>query len=226
MLLARFILTIVAFAGLASALFAGTFTFTTLSDPSATGGTSASGINDEGQIVGTFIGPNVCAPYGLVCTNNGFLYDGGTFTNRALGSDFTGINNLGQIVGYSLYLGSSFNYVPSAFLYSGGVSTAIPTPCSYFDGTLEHGFLYGNGIFTTIDDPLASAGSYPSQSDGTMVNGINSEGQIVGSYTVATGQEYGFVATPGALPEPSTLSLAFAASLFLLGCGARKLLRD
>ena len=45
-----------------------------------------------------------------------------------------------------------------------------------------------NGVYTTIDDPLAT--------DGTSVWNINNVGQIVGSYSDATGS-HGFVDTNG-----------------------------
>jgi hypothetical protein len=49
-----------------------------------------------------------------------------------------------------------------------------------------HGFLDINSTFTTIDDPLATAG--------THITGINNSGEIVGYYTDGTGN-HGFIAT-------------------------------
>src|SRR5437899_2761658 len=69
-------------------------TFSTIDFPGAMGSTTANGINDRGQIVGTF---------GGVLGNHGFLLDKGTFTTIDFpGSVFNvafGINNRGQIVG-------------------------------------------------------------------------------------------------------------------------------
>ena len=67
------------------------YTYTTIDDPSATSqGTTAFGINDAGQIVGS-------------SGDHGFLLSGGTYTalNDPLGFDTTafGINASGQIVG-------------------------------------------------------------------------------------------------------------------------------
>src|ERR1035438_9058537 len=95
-----------------------TYTFSPIDDPLATtGGTDASGINDLGQIVGSY----GSFPY------HGFLYSGGTYTplnapgatNSTVAYD---INNLGQIVGLYqdssgaehgfLYIGSTFTYTP------------------------------------------------------------------------------------------------------------------
>lgn len=65
----------------------------------------------------------------------------------AIQSGAASINNLGQIVGgYQLSDGS------------------------------RHGFLYSGGVFTTIDDPNATAGS--------EALGINQSGQIVGAYNL------------------------------------------
>ena len=59
----------------------------------------------------------------------------------------------------------------------------------YFDNIhRDHGFLYSNGTFTTIDDPLAVDG-------GTAAMGINNQGQIVGDYYNGDGT-HGFVANP------------------------------
>jgi len=77
------------------------------------------------------------------------------------GTDAFGINAMGQIVGL------------------------------YEDASGNHGFLYGNGTYTTLDDPLASPGG-----DGTSAFGINDLGQIVGSYSNASGN-HGFVLSGG-----------------------------
>jgi hypothetical protein len=77
-------------------------TITRVNDPLAgIFGTDPSGINDSGQIVGTYYGPAAGAPV------RGFLYDSGTYadvvdplTASAGGTHASGINNSGQIVGY------------------------------------------------------------------------------------------------------------------------------
>jgi probable HAF family extracellular repeat protein len=165
-------------------------TWTTLADPSATGGTVGNplsgsnengtyvtGVNNLGQIVGSFDDSN---------GTHGFLYSDGTWTTlddpAATGGTFaTGINDFGQIVGY------------------------------YFDGTGSHGFLYNGNTYITFDDPLATGG--PSLGPGnTFGYGINDSGQIVGKYFAADG-EHGFLADPaqvtvnsGATYEISTAS--------------------
>ena len=96
------------------------------------------------------------------------------------GTAATGINNLGQIVGY--YLDSN---------------------------NFQHGYLYSNGTYVTLDDPLGS--------HGTVATGINDSGQIVGFYLDGSspfppglgefsdyqnGIHYAFLATPVSVPGP------------------------
>src|SRR5919204_4845676 len=55
----------------------------------------------------------------------------------------------------------------------------------YIDGAngSTHGFILSNGIYTSLDDPLAV--------QGTFAYGINSTGQIVGTYQDAGGASHG-----------------------------------
>src|SRR5690349_17302061 len=82
-----------------------TYTFKTLDDPSATGGTFAQGINDSGQLVGYYVDNS---------GTHGFVDNGGTYTTFATvpqnRGQFTqsvttveGINNFGRIVGSGQY---------------------------------------------------------------------------------------------------------------------------
>ena len=86
--------------------------------------TEALGINNRGQIVGTY--RNISNPYIPL----DFLYSDGTYTtltDPAADGGFTvasGINDRGQIVGF--YVGSSgYEY---GFLYSGGTYTNLAFP--------------------------------------------------------------------------------------------------
>jgi probable HAF family extracellular repeat protein len=73
-----------------------------------------------------------------------------------------GINNAGQVVGdYETMYGSD-----------------------------NHGFLYQNGVFTTIDDPDAGP-------QGTSAQGINDNGVIVGFFTDASNKQHGFIDNDG-----------------------------
>jgi probable HAF family extracellular repeat protein len=127
--------------------------WTTLDDPSASGGTVPIGINASGQIVGDYI--DYIGSSGT--QQHGFLYSNGTWTTlgdpsaSGEGTVARDINDSGQIV--RTYYGS---------------------------GNVAHGFLYSNGTWTTLDDPLATTGNVSFV--GTDASGINDSGQIVGWY--------------------------------------------
>jgi probable HAF family extracellular repeat protein len=170
--------------------------FTTLADfPGATGRTVPHGINNSGQIVGSYSFQSG--------GSHGFLYDHGGFTTLDVplsGGNNTGalgINDVGEIVG--IYGDSSGQH---GFLYAAGNFTALDMPGadtgttrvlginnsgqivgSYEDhppqsagGPRAHGFLYLDGVFTMLADvPVAGAVN-------TSPTGINDRGQIVGTY--------------------------------------------
>lgn len=217
----------------------GAFTF--IGDPSpASGGTEPWGINDVGQIVGTDNNLGYFLYNGGVYSALGFwprsinntgqmtgwlgsdavLYSGGSYTviglPSALSSSAYDVNNAGQIVGDSFFVGG----IEAGFLYSGGSYIEINYPGAnytyptgindsgqivgtygYMGSSQERGFLYSGGVFTPIDDPSSTTGD-------TYVYGINNSGQIDGNY-IDNGQLVGFLATPvpPPIPEPPTASL-------------------
>src|ERR1700745_4192444 len=97
------------------------YTYTTFDDPLNTSGdgTHAAGINDTGQIVGT---------YDDASGVHGFLLSGGSYNtlDAPLGQQYTiasGINGAGQIVGvYFSHTGLH------GFLYNKGAYTTIDDP--------------------------------------------------------------------------------------------------
>ena len=147
---------------------------------SHTGLRYTAGINDLGQFVGTLHGVAFDIP-------TGFFYNGSTFQN-IIGlspSILTGINNSDQIVGYPALAGSPF-------LYSGGIVTdinGVPNGINNNGEIVGAGFLYINGTYTMLDDPLAT--------NGTFATGINDTGQIVGYYQDAIGTKHGFFYSNG-----------------------------
>lgn len=175
--------------------------------------TEAEGINDSGQIVGT---------YSELHSGGGFLYSGGEFSSiqypGAISTEALDINNSGEIVGiYSLTGG-----VTQGFLDDNGVFTSIEYPGAYQTFALGmndsgqvvgyyddisggyHGFLYDGGVFTTIDVPVGSGwGALTTPYD------IEDSGQIVG--------QVDFFKTP----EPSALLLLLAG---LTGVAGRRFL--
>lgn len=169
----------------------------------------AFGINDSGQIAGWYY--HVVWEPAYLGNWHGFIYSNGTFTildcpssdtTYAVDTYAQGINNKGQVVGYTGdYYGLG---VAHGFIYNDGAFTTFDVPFAvhtYAEGinnkgqitgyytdsaNHHHGFIYSNGVFTTIDVPSAVD---------TYAFGINDSGQIVGWYLDGTGS-HGFIATP------------------------------
>ena len=198
--------------------------FTTIDVPGASS-TAAFGINDMGQIVGFFADAT---------GGHGFLDTGGVFTTIDVpGASFTqanGINAAGQIVGLFGDATGAQGFFDAGGIFTPIVFTPIDGPRTLptdvigisamgqivgaftFNGT--EGFLDSGGVFTTIDVPGANFF--------TVANGINVTGQIVGTFRDATGP-HGFLATPIAVPAPSTLLLlGTALALGAAGKGIRR----
>jgi uncharacterized membrane protein len=208
------------------------YMFTTLDIP---GVTEVNGINNSGQIVGTF---ETASPLPTPPEIHGFLDTRGTLTTIDVPGGIPGttgargINNKGQIVGFytGTYDGATGQF---GFLDTGGVFTTIAPPGaiqsvvegindsgamvgSYIDASGHlRSFLDQSGILTTINVPGAVPGS-------TEATGINDKGQIVGIYQVATGSMpfVGFVDVGGiftTLTPPPGASFAAFPGLLSLG---------
>jgi probable HAF family extracellular repeat protein len=186
-----------------------TLTYKILNDPSADAtnpngyGTAAVGINDVGQVIGTYTDTA-----GL---SHGFLYSNGIYTSiddpLAVGGTMaTAINASGEIAGGYYDSGD----VRRSFLYSNGTFTDINDPSGtkgtivvdlngasqavgyYIDsGGISHGLLFSGGSYTTIDDPLAGA------TDNTSLKSINDSGQVVGDYIDTNGVARSFLYSGG-----------------------------
>jgi hypothetical protein len=202
-----------------------TQTYTFLTPPGATN-SNAVGINDSGQIVGS---------YGTSSGNYGYLYSGGTYTTISVpgatqdspsaffsgfGTNAAGISDSGEIVGEWNSAGTGYGYMYSAGSFP---NTGITYDSSYFtqpygvnDSGLISGysdigsgasrtavsFIYDGSTFTPISFPGATS---------TVVQGINDSGEAVGFYTL-DGQTWGFVYNDGsytsiAYPGSSTTDL-------------------
>jgi hypothetical protein len=61
-----------------------------------------------------------------------------------------------------------------------GEAAGINNAGQVVGGGSGHGFIYNNGTYTTLDDPLATNGTFPA--------GINNTGRIVGTYVDASGE--------------------------------------
>ena len=82
--------------------------------------------------------------------------------------------------------------VPGAiFTVAQGINNAGTIAGLYVDTNGQHGFVLSGGVYTTIHvdvngDVAAS----------TAIFSINAQGEIVGSYSDASGKQHGYVGTP------------------------------
>lgn len=154
-------------------------------------------INDKGQVVGW---------YSKGGRTLGFLLSDGIYTTidnfSVYQAQAHGINNNGQIVGFT---DNGEGFLLSEGVYSQfnnwlfGINDIGEIVGNYWNEG-DHGFLLSNGIFSSIDYPIASD---------TFARDINNNSQVVGRYDDASGRRHGFLATPVnvSIPEPSTLLL-------------------
>jgi hypothetical protein len=208
--------------------------FTTVIYPAGSTYSYPFGVNDHGQMVGIF--------YDGVQTN-GYVESSGAFRTAdvpvAWGNNtfMEALNDSGTAVGgYTPATATASQvFASSSFVYSLATQTftQVASPAGYaasildginndgvavgyalndlINGTDPTGFIYDGGTWTPFNDPLGVEGTY--------LFGINDEGDIVGTYLDAQGNEHAFVATP--TPEPAALAL-FATGLVGLGFVRRR----
>lgn len=182
-------------------------TYTTFNDPDAAGGdTLPDGINNLGQIAGTFNNFPV-QELGFIKIGNSY-----PFIVYPLNVNFVteahGINSLGEVVGE--YVDNAANSHGFVYLRDLGVfATFAPNDASFpstalnginENGTLmvgQHGgrgvpegFLWNGNFFIPLRDPFAGNG-------GTNAKGVNDSGQVVGYYSDAGGRFHGFLYSGG-----------------------------
>jgi uncharacterized membrane protein len=222
------------FGAAASAALGDPFTFTTIVNPLGSGdpfvqvgniqetlgvfGPATSGIDNAGQIVGTYYNPTG--------SGHGYLDNGGVFTGfddplATHGTQFNGTNNVGEIVGEYRGAGAGFGihgFAQVPFVSANGGFITIDDPLSNIGFTEangindagqvvgdydvavpdpnggnqreQNGFLLNGSVFTTIDDPLGVS---------TTLTGINNAGIIVGYYIDGSGKAHGLVDVDGVL---------------------------
>jgi hypothetical protein len=161
------------------------------------GSTGAQSINNQGQVVGSVLSNPV---------SGGFIFSRGTYQSvdipgAAAATIVFGLNAKGvAVVQQNLdAFGDS-----ASFTFAGGKFTPLSFPGATFTAAIainnagdivggytdssgnNHGFLMHKGVFTTIDDPLATPG-------GTGPSAITNSGAIVGTYLGSDGSVHGFV---------------------------------
>jgi hypothetical protein len=182
------------------------------------------GLNNTGQAAGYF---QATSGFQTAFVFNPFLPPGGQFKllNLPGSGQATGVNDAGQVTGFFATATGD-----NGFLLSAGKLTTLSFPGAAITEALGlnnagqvvgfyqqdpnvnilHGFIYSNGVFTSLDDTAAPATQ-------TTVTGINNLGQIVGFALETNGSTVGFVGAPLVVPEPSFLSLLALGSSALVG---------
>ncbi len=167
---------------------------------------SATAINVSGQVVGQ-----------VGFTSEAYLYTAGAFTNLGFlpggtASVATGVNDSGQVVGYS----STQSSAMEAFSYSSGVMTALgflpggtqswATGINVSGQVVGYGvnssshneaFLYSGGVMTGL-------GTLPGYTD-SVAMAINNNGQVVGYATNSAGGTEAFLYSGGTMTDLGTL---------------------
>lgn len=176
----------------------------TLNDPLAVGSnpvTEAYGI-DGTNIVGYYTSNNIA---------HGFLYDGlhyfsidfpgagfGTYVQGISGTNMVGLaDNVAAGNGHSfIYNGTTFTSLPNSLGANDAFGISGKNVAGYlFDGTTDHGFVWDQITFITLDYPQA-----------TLTTAYGIDGQtVVGTYFDAANLAHGFKAT---LTPVATLSIA------------------
>jgi len=200
------------------ALATSAMAYYTITDLGTLGGTvsSAIGMNNSGQVVGESLTGGDVPEEGPIY--HAFLYTPGTVIQdlgTLPGGSFSqaqGINDSGQVVGWSFLGGTStthaFLYTPGTVMQDlgtlgGGYSNGLDinnlgqvTGYSWTGGvtTYEHAFIYSSGTGMVDLNPLL--GGY-----GSRGQGINNSGEVLGNYsiigTAGSTDTHPFLYTPG-----------------------------
>lgn len=202
----------------------GTGAYTTLTVSADAYDSYALGINNSGEVVGYY--DDTSGEYG-------FTYAAGNYATLtptgATGSYGSAINGNGDVAGYFQDSAGShgFVYTAATATYTtlddpAGVGSTYATGLNdsgtvvgYYDDSNggEHGFVYQNGGYTTLDVPAASW---------TQPIAVNDAGAVLGYYGNSNGQ-YVFVfqndavTTLAALPTQSTVAAGFNSSGDVVG---------
>lgn len=164
--------------------------FLTINAPSGANLVNAQGVNDNGLIVGFYVGTDG--------NDHGFMANTGGATTGTLTGTPIADPTIPTVAGEP---GATFVFSQVLSINDQGIAVGY-----YGDSTTsQHGFLYNThtGHYMFLDDP---AEAFSGGVEITQITGINNMGDLTGFYSDASGVFHGFVATP--TPEPGSWSLA------------------
>jgi hypothetical protein len=182
---------------------ANAYTFVSITDRFATGNTTVMGINNSGQLVGTYI--NAGGTHSFIDTNGVFVTSDSADPNAVSGTEtIQGINDAGQSVGWYLAnggtvgrgfmlppIGSGLPSLPIVdpdapnFTSPVGINDSGQVTGYYWTGSTIRSFIETNGAFTALVDPAVSGTT--GTGTGTISRGLNNSGEVAGYYDNSTG---------------------------------------
>jgi PEP-CTERM motif len=160
------------------------------------------GINDNGLVVGFYIGNDD--------HDHGFLAHTSSISNGMLTATAITDPTIPPVTGE---LGATFVFSQILAVNDHGIAVGY-----YQDSTgSQHGFLYNTntGTYTLLDDPSAT---FTNGVEITQITGINNSGEITGFYSGPNGVFEGFVGVQS-VPEPGSIALLGIGLATLLGMG-------
>ncbi len=151
----------------------------TINAPSGPNVVNAQGINNEGQVVGFYVGNDG--------QDHGFMASQGNGKTHTITGTPIADPSIPKVPGEP---GATFVFSQVLGINDQGIAVGY-----YGDSTTsQHGFIYNThtGQYTFLDDPSEA---FNNGVEVTQITGINNAGEITGFYSDANGVFHGFVAT-------------------------------
>jgi len=174
----------------------------TINPPSGPNIVNAQGVNDNGLVVGFYVGTDG--------QDHGFITRVSSAQNGSLSGTGVADPAIPNVAGEP---GATFVFSQILGVNDSGIAVGY-----YGDSTTsQHGFFYNRntGAYLFLDDPSEQ---FSNGVEVTQITGINNSGEIAGFYSDASGVFHGFVACPTGVtcttsvtsPTPEPSSLVFA----------------